>query len=70
MFSRVGGGLVLIASAGLCSPFILVADVDECITGTPCLNGGTCDNTPAGSFTCNCTGTGYTGATCETGKYS
>ena len=52
-------------------PYIApVADIDECATGTPCINGGTCTNTPAGSFTCDCTGTGYEGDTCQTGKYN
>ena len=45
-----------------------VAEINECITGTPCLNGGVCSNT-AGSFTCNCSGTGYQGDTCQNGKY-
>ena len=48
--------------------FKFVADVDECSTGTPC-NSGVCTNT-VGSFTCNCTGTGYEGDACQTGKYS
>ena len=43
-----------------------VVDINECNTGTPCLNGGVCSNT-AGSFTCNCTGTGYQGDTCQNG---
>lgn len=30
----------------------------------PCLNGGQCTNVGIGRFTCNCTGTGYTGRTC------
>ena len=38
---------------------------DPC-TPNPCLHGGVC--TPAGSgFSCNCTGTGYTGVTCSIG---
>ena len=47
-----------------------VTVMDMCATGTPCNNGGTCSNTPAGSFTCDCTGTGYEGDTCQTGKYN
>ena len=47
-----------------------VIDIDECATGTPCNNGGTCTNIPVGSFTCDCTGTGYEGETCQTGKYN
>ena len=54
----------------LAQRFTPVADIDECATGTPCNNGGTCTNTPAGSFTCDCTGTGYEGDTCQTGKYN
>ena len=46
-----------------------VVDTNECNTGTPCLNGGVCSDTP-GSFTCNCSGTGYEGDTCQNGKYS
>ncbi|MET0386576.1 MAG: Kazal-type serine protease inhibitor domain-containing protein [Polyangiales bacterium] len=37
-------------------------DVDECSTD-PCLNGGTCENTP-GSFTCDCA-EGFDGPRCE-----
>ena len=47
-----------------------VTDIDECTTGTPCNNGGTCTNAPAGSYTCDCTGTGYEGDTCQIGKYN
>ena len=43
-----------------------VVDINECNTGTPCLNGGVCSNT-LGSFTCNCSGTGYQGVTCQNG---
>ena len=31
----------------------------------PCLNGGSCSNL-GGSYTCNCTGTGYNGTQCQT----
>ena len=44
-----------------------VTDINECSTGTPC-NGGTCSNTP-GTFSCDCTGTGFEGATCVDGKF-
>jgi hypothetical protein len=36
----------------------------ECMPN-PCLNGGACNTTDAGKFSCTC-GDGYTGATCET----
>ena len=38
-------------------------DINECKT-RPCSHGSTCTNT-AGSFTCDCTDTGYTGETCD-----
>ena len=41
-------------------------DINECATGTPC-NSGSCSNTP-GTFTCDCTGTGFEGPTCSSGK--
>ena len=34
---------------------------------TPCLNGGVCTD-GLSMFTCDCVGTGYSGATCATGK--
>ena len=34
----------------------------------PCDNGGICTNLP-GSFTCDCTGTGYEGAMCRSGRF-
>ena len=45
---------------------ISISDVDECATGTPC-NSGSCSNTP-GTFTCDCTGTGFEGDTCQNGE--
>jgi len=39
-------------------------DPDECATG-PCRNGGICTE-QSGSFSCDCSQTGYTGPTCET----
>ena len=46
-------------------------DVDECKTPVtnPCKNNATCNNTPPGSFTCECY-MGWTGTTCDTGKIS
>ena len=41
-------------------------DINECSSGTPC-NGGVCSNTP-GTFSCNCDGTGFEGATCTNGN--
>ena len=32
---------------------------------SPCLNGGVCGHPHAWAFTCNCTGTGYTGDICQ-----
>ena len=47
----------------------LFVDEDECSLGThSCANSGTCVNT-AGSYTCDCTGTGYSGSDCSTGKH-
>ena len=37
-------------------------------TSSPCSNGGVCNNSP-GSYSCTCTGTGYTGTHCTNGKY-
>ena len=48
--------------------FIIVSDIDECLTGAdPCNNNGTCINT-AGGVDCNCAGTGYDGPTCDSGR--
>ena len=48
------------------SPFCLVPDVNECLSGNPCKNGGTCVNTH-GSYECRCP-PGHTGANCEKGE--
>ena len=45
---------------------IYSAITGACASG-PCQNNGTCTNTASG-YTCNCTGTGYEGATCQTGN--
>lgn len=44
-------------------PFL---DINECITLSPCANGGTCLNVD-GSFLCTCP-VGWTGTTCKTGE--
>ena len=47
------------------------SDVNECaatVYPASCKNGGECSNTE-GSFTCDCAGTGYSGATCATGEW-
>ena len=43
-----------------------IIDIDECTTIAPCQNGGSCFNTD-GSYTCDCTATGYTGTNCDNG---
>jgi hypothetical protein len=35
---------------------------------SPCLNGGRCSEPVIGQFSCNCTGTGFFGTTCNSGK--
>ena len=47
---------------------LFVLDIDEC-PSSPCANGGVCTNTP-GSFTCDCSGTGFEGDTCLNGEFS
>ncbi|XP_052789096.1 protein crumbs-like isoform X2 [Mya arenaria] len=39
-------------------------DIDECANGTVCENGGQCVNA-IGTFSCDCTGTGFTGNNCS-----
>ena len=47
--------------------FLFASDINEC-DSSPCSeNANDCINTP-GSFTCDCTDTGYEGALCDTGK--
>ena len=38
---------------------------DICVAANPCQNGGICTPNALTLFTCNCTGSGYTGATCN-----
>ena len=46
------------------SQWFFADDIDECIQVLqPCENSGSCTNT-VGSFTCDCSGTGYMGPTC------
>lgn len=47
---------------------LLLTDINECISG-PCQNGGTCQN-QVNRFRCVCSNTGFTGTTCEEGKYN
>ena len=43
-------------------------DEDECSLGTDsCSNSGVCINS-VGSYSCDCTGTGYSGSDCTTGN--
>ena len=46
--------------------FVFFLDINECDTGDVC-NGGVCTDTP-GSYTCDCTGTGYDGDFCTNGR--
>ena len=40
-------------------------DLNICDRDSPCMNGGQCiQYSPAGNYTCNCTGTGYQGVNC------
>ncbi len=43
-------------------------DVDDCVNN-PCVNGGMC-NDEVNGFTCDCTGTGFEGTTCQISKHS
>ena len=58
-------GLMVTSVTIVSHSLILFIDVDEC-DGSPCVN-GVCDNNP-GSFTCNCTGTGFDGDLCDNSK--
>ena len=44
-----------------------VLDINECDDSSTCNGVGACTDTP-GSYTCDCTDTGYEGTDCETGK--
>lgn len=48
------------------STFLCEIDVDVC-SSAPCQNRGTCVNSDATSYTCNCV-SGYTGINCQNGK--
>ncbi|XP_069195930.1 putative neural-cadherin 2 [Procambarus clarkii] len=52
-----GEGRVLSTSRATCD------DLDECVW-QPCLNGGSCFNTPSGGYTCAC-GAGFSGQHCQ-----
>ena len=45
---------------------VLLAAVDECATNNPCVHGTCTDET--NGYTCDCTGTGYTGTNCDIGE--
>lgn len=45
----------------------IISDRNECDLDRPCLNGGSCTNTP-GSYVCKCL-QGFHGINCEFGKY-
>ena len=56
---------VNICSGSVFTKCFVAEDIGECQQNpTPCMNGGSCTNVPVGSFTCDCTGTGYTGLRC------
>ena len=55
---------VIFSQSLLCCCF---SEIDEC-SEEPCLNGGNCTD-GVNNFTCNCTGTGYSGDLCECGKH-
>ena len=44
-----------------------ISDINEC-DPSPCQNGGTCSTPNVNMYQCDCTGTGYTGTNCETGR--
>ena len=47
--------------------FVLISDLNMC-RNPLCQNGGTCINTVANDYRCDCM-PGYTGKNCQTGKY-
>ena len=46
--------------------FFFYLDVDECSPNNTCQNSGVCTNS-VGSYSCDCTGTGYEGTDCDIG---
>ena len=44
-----------------------ILDVDECSPSNTCQNSGVCTNS-VGSYSCDCSGTGFEGTDCETGN--
>ena len=65
MLSTKQTGLLLLL---ILSRYFFFTGTDEC-KDNPCKNGGSCVNSPPGSYSCNCT-KGYKGKTCEEGRIS
>ena len=60
-----GAGYVANATCNGCD----ISDI--CVADNPCLNNGMCTlNTPPSNYSCDCTGTNYGGANCESNKYN
>jgi hypothetical protein len=55
---------VCLCSSGFAGELCDSSIVGAC-SSSPCANGGRCAVSPDGGFTCNCTGTGFTGLTCR-----
>ena len=51
----------------LCATAYFTSIEGICFT-TPCENGGSCESSDGVEYTCDCTGTGYYGDDCETGR--
>ena len=46
----------------------VLSEINECSESDSCSHGGSCTNNDGG-FSCDCTGTGYEGDTCQTGRF-
>ncbi len=51
-----------------CSYAATHKDVDNCLS-RPCQNGGICEDGNGDNFDCDCSGSGFSGPTCELGAY-